>query len=114
MKGGVIIVGTLNEFNTVIEIQDEKGNVERHYPITKKENIIGLGDITSKVDDLEELTSKEKAALLLLAANSFVIDDVTGKTYKIGSADGKFYFTESDVSIKDILTSITEAIEGVS
>lgn len=107
-------MGTIKEFNTVLEIQDEHGNVEKHYPITKKENIIGIGDITGKISDLESLTSKEQAALLLLAANSYVIDDVTGKTYKIGSSNGKFYFTESDVSIKDILTTITEAIEHVN
>lgn len=101
---------SLSEFNTVIEIQDEKGNVERHYPITKKENIIGLGDITSKVDAVKDLSDKEKSALMLLAANSFVIDDVTGKVYKIGSSNGRFYFTESDVDIRDILTTITNAI----
>ena len=102
----------ITEYNTLIEKQDEKGNVERHFPITKKENIIGIGDITGQISKLEDLTNKEKSALMLLAANSYVIDDETGKTYKIGSANGKFYFTESDVSIRDILTTITEAISS--
>ena len=100
----------VKEFNTLIEIQDEHDNVEKHYPITKKENIIGIGDITGDVSDLIDLTEKERSALMLLAANSYVIDDVTQQVYKIGSADGKFYFTESDVDIRDILNTITEAI----
>ena len=101
----------VKEFNTLIEIQDEHGNVEKHYPITKKENIIGIGDITGDVSDLRDLTEKEKSALMLLAANSYIVDDVTGQVYKIGSSDGRFYFTESDVDIRDILNTITEAIK---
>ena len=106
-------MASVNEYNILIELQDEKGNVERHYPITKKENIIGLGDITTDVGKLEELTEKQKSALMLLAANSFVVDDVTGKVFKIGASDGKFYFTESDVDIRDILNTITTAMEEI-
>lgn len=92
------------EYNSLIQIQDEKGNVETHYPITKVENILGL----------ENYTGKEGAALKLLAANSFIIDDETGITYKIGSRNGRFYFEESDVSVLDILNTVTEAVAEVA
>ena len=92
-----------SEYNTLIQIQDEKGNVETHYPITKVENVLGL----------EDITGKEGAALRLLAANSYVIDDETGVTYKIGSRNGRFYFEESDVSILDILNDVVQAVSDV-
>lgn len=58
------------------------------------------------------VTEKEKAALKLLAANAYVIDDVTGQTYKIGSENSKFYFVESDVSVLDLVeTIVTSAAE---
>lgn len=52
------------------------------------------------------VTEKEKAALKLLAANAYVIDDVTGQTYKIGSENGKFYFVESDISVLELVEAI--------
>ena len=89
------------DYNTLIQIQDKDGNTETHYPITKAENILGL----SKNAD---------AALKLLAANSYIIDDVTGETYKIGSSNGKFYYVKSDVNVKDLLETIVEAVNEVT
>lgn len=92
------------EVNTLIEINKPNGDVERHFPITKMENILGLKDTNSKYN----------AALSLLAANSYIIDDTTGETYRIGSSDGKFYFTKSDVSVMDILKTIVDAAGDLS
>ena len=61
-----------------------------------------------------EATEHEKAALLLLAANAFVIDDTNGKTYKISSSDGQLYFDETDVSVLDIVNLIKTASDIVT
>lgn len=90
------------ESNTLIEIAKKDGTTIRHFPITKVENIIGI-------DKMKGASSQQLAALRLLAANAFVIDDTTGQTYKIGSKDGKFYFEESDVSILELLNEIVDA-----
>ena len=53
-------MGLVNEYNTLIELQDEKGNVERHYPITKARNVIGaIGetDLSSYVKNTDYATS---------------------------------------------------------
>lgn len=94
-------MGNIKEFNSYLDIQDKDGNVERHYPFTKAENVIGL--------EGAGMTENEKKALKLLAVNSYIVDDVTGQTYKIGSSNGKFYFEESDISIKDLIDTIVEA-----
>ena len=61
-----------------------------------------------------EATEQEKAALLLLAGNAFVIDDTNGKTYKITSSDGQLYFDETDVSVLDIVNLIKTASDIVT
>lgn len=91
----------IKEFDSYLDIQDQYGNVERHYPFTKVENIIGLKGTG--------MTENEKKALKLLAVNSYIVDDVTGKTYKIGSSNGSFYFEESDVSVRDLIDTIIDA-----
>jgi hypothetical protein len=98
------MAATVNEFNTVLEVEKSDGSINRHFPVTKIQNVLGLSDITSK----------QQSALVLLAANSYVIDDTTGETYKIGCSNGKFYYTKSEVSIKEILDTITAAIEAAS
>ena len=92
----MISLSNIVETNRFIDLQDETGEVTRVMPYTNLENVIGI----------KELTEKEHAALELLAANSYVIDDEDGKTYKIGSASGKFYCVESDVKPKDIVDQI--------
>lgn len=118
-----------NEYNSYMEMQDENGNVERHYPYTKYENIENIpkatethaapvklytspgdnddGTLTQKL--ISEMTSYQKSALLLLAANAFIIDDENGLTYKIGSKNGKLYLEDTDVSVKEIVEMIAEA-----
>ena len=96
----------ITESNTLIEVADKDGNVTRHFPITKVDNIIGI-------EKMKGASAQQIAALKLLAANAFVIDDTTGKTYKIGSNDGKFYFEESDVSVLDLLNEIVEAATAI-
>ena len=98
-------MGEIKEFNSYMDIQDRDGNVERHYPYTKLENIIGL--------KATGMTENEKKALKLLAVNSYIVDDVTGQTYKIGSSNGKFYFEETDVSLIDIIDTIVEITGGI-
>ena len=121
------------ERNTYLDMQDKSGNVERHFPYTKFKNI---EDIPTADDDtiapvklysttgenldgaLSQKTATDKltkvqAALQLLAANSYIIDDVTGKTYKIGSNDGKFYFEESTVSPMEVINMIITATENL-
>lgn len=88
------------EQNVLDEIHRSDGSVIRIFPITKAENIIGF----------EKLTETQTKALRLLAVNSYVVDDTTGKTYKIGVNDGKLYFTESDVSVMDLLNEISTVI----
>lgn len=51
-----------------------------------------------------------KEALLLLASNSYIKDDSDGKTYKIGSKDGKLYVTESETTLDELVDSITDVI----
>lgn len=92
---------TVIERNVIDEIHQPDGTVVRQFPITKLENIIGA----------EKLTATQTKALKLLAVNSYIVDDVTGKTYKIGITDGKAYFEESDVSVLELLNTLTEAIE---
>lgn len=94
----------IRDVNTLIEIDKPNGDVERQFPITKQENILGLKDRHEKYD----------AALKLLAANSYIVDDVTNETYKIGSSNGKFYFTKSDVSLKTILSTIIDAAQDIT
>ena len=121
------------ERDTYLDMQDRDGNVERYFPYTKFKNI---QDIPTADDDtvapvklysttgenldgaLSQKTATEKltkvqAALQLLAANSYIIDDVTGKTYKIGSNDGKFYFEESIVSPMEVINMIISAAENL-
>lgn len=106
------------EKNTLIEIQQPNGDVIREYPITKLENILGIdkitemlsGDVIVKLNSLQEVDETMKKALMLLAVNSFVVDEVTGDTYKIGSRDGQFFYEKSDVSVKDLLDTLATAI----
>lgn len=119
----------VKKYNTYLEMQDEDGNVERHYPYTQYSNIENIpkatddlaapvklytqpgtnddGTLTQKL--ISEMTSYEKSALMLLAANAFIIDDENGLTYKIGSKNGKLYLENTDVSVKDIVELIAEA-----
>ena len=121
------------ERNSYIDLQQPNGDVERIYPITKYENIenfpianqnvagsVKLYDNTGKNVDgsltqkaTTEKLSKVQAALQLLAANSYIVDDTDGKTYKIGSDNGKLYLVESDVSPKDIADMIVVAAENL-
>lgn len=96
-------MANINEIDGYLDVQYPNGDVDRTYPVTKVENVKGLAN----------WTEKEKAALGLLAANAYVIDDATGKTYKIGSENGKFYFVESDVSVKEIVDSIVIATNAL-
>lgn len=96
----------ITESNTLMEVADKDGNVTRHFPITKVENIIGI-------EKMKGASAQQMAALKLLAANAFVIDDTTGQTYKIGSKDGKFYFEKSDVNILDLLSEIVDAANTI-
>ena len=95
----------MKEFNSYMDIQDENGDIERHYPITKAENVIGLNGVG--------LSPQQRAALALMASNAYIVDDTTGELYKIGSSDGKFYFDKADDDIKDILNTITNALEDL-
>lgn len=97
------MAGKLIDWNVVNEIHQPDGTVVRQFPVTKLENII----------DVDKLTGIQIKALKLLAVNSYIVDDTTGKTYKIGMENGKVYFTESDVSVMDILNTITEVITPV-
>ena len=92
----------ITEINSYVEVQDKSGDVTRILPITKMENVIGY----------RANLKKEKSALLLLAANSYVIDDITGETYKIGASDGKMYFEKADVTPKEIIETIVVALSG--
>ena len=94
-------MGKIIEQNVLKEIHHSDGSVTRQFPITKAENIIGF----------EKLTETQTKALRLLAVNSYVVDDTTGKTYKIGVNEGKLYFEESDVSVMDLLNEISAAIK---
>lgn len=94
----------IKEVNTLIEIAKQNGDVERQFPITKQENVLGLTGRHEKYD----------AALKLLASNSYIVDDVTNETYKIGSSNGKFYFAKSDVSLKSILSTIIDAAQDIA
>ena len=100
-------MANITESNTLIEETNSNGDVVRHFPITKVENIIGI-------ENIKGASAQQLAALKLLAANAFIIDDTTGKTYKIGSNDGKFYFEESDVSVLDLLNEIVSAAATLS
>lgn len=84
------------EANDVIEIAKEDGSILRFFPITKVGNIIGLKEFIESSD-------KYNDALLLLAYNPYVIDDVTDEVYKIGVANGKLYWTKADDSLRNIL-----------
>lgn len=97
------MAGNIVDQNVVNEIHKPDGTVVRQFPVTKIENII----------DVDKLTGIQIKALKLLAVNSYIVDDTTGKTYKIGMKDGKVYFTESDISIMDILNMITEVITPI-
>lgn len=92
-------MASITEQNVLNEIHKPDGSIVRQYPITKAENIIGF----------DKLTTQQTKALKLLAVNSYIVDDVTGKTYKISMVDGKPYFAESDVSVLDLLDTIVEA-----
>lgn len=94
-------MASIVESNTLVEIHKPDGSVERVFPITKAENIIGS----------EKLTAIQTKALKLLAVNSYIVDDTTGETYKIGMDDGGLYFEKSDVSIKELLDTITDVIK---
>lgn len=100
--------------NTLIQVQDKDGNIKNILPITKRENVYGIdeleADLQSHLSKIDDLNTKQQKALTLLAANCFVLDDTNGKTYKIGSADGDFYYMESDVKITDIINAITKAV----
>lgn len=95
------------ESNTLVEEAKSNGDIVRHFPITKAENVIGI-------EKLKGASTQQLAALKLLAANAFIIDDTTGKTYKVGSNNGKLYFTESDVSVKELLDEIVTAAATLS
>ena len=117
------------EYNSYMEMQNENGDVERHYPYTKYDNIEDIPKATEQVaapvklytspgnnDDgtltqkvISEMTSYQKSALMLLAANAFIIDDENGLTYKIGSKNGKLYLEDTDISVKEIVEMIAEA-----
>jgi hypothetical protein len=103
-RKGREVMPNITEVNTLIEVDKPNGDIERHFPITKIENILGLKDVNSKYTE----------ALSLLAANSYIIDDETGETYRIGSSGGKFYFTKSDVSVLDLLKTIVDATSALS
>lgn len=122
-------MSTLKEYNSYIETHNEDGNIERHYPYTKYQNIEDIpkasdteagpmklytqpgpnedGTLTQRV--ISEMTSYEKSALMLLAANAFIIDDENGLTYKIGSKNGRLYLENTDISVKEIVELIAEA-----
>lgn len=94
----------ITEKNTLIEVQMPNGDVERQYPITKAENVLGLSKITGV------LTEKHQKALMLLAMNSYIVDEKTGEVYKIGAYDGKLHFEKSDVDIRDLIEIVEDAI----
>ena len=122
------------ERNTYFDYSDGKGNIARHFPFTKYDNIEDMPNATkekaapvklytdtgdSEDGALSQKASTEKmkkiqAALQLLSANSYIIDDMDGKTYKIGSENGKFYCIESNVSVKEIVDMIVTATESLA
>ena len=124
----------IKEYDSYLDFDDGKGNVERHYPFTKFKNIedipqadeetvapVKLYSGTGNNEDgaLSQKSSTDKfekvqRALLLLAANSYIIDDVDGKTYKIGSENGQLYLIPSDVSVKEIAEMIITAVESLT
>lgn len=128
-------MANITERHAYVDIQQPNGNVERIFPITKYKDIEDIpvavpgngeagpvklyedtginedGSLSQKAAT-EKLT-KIQAALQLLAANSYIIDDTDGKTYKIGSDNGKLYLTESDVSPKEIADMIVIATENL-
>ena len=92
----------IKEYNSLLEYKDKNGNVERHYPITRFKNVLGV----------KELTEKEIAILELLAVNSYIVDDNDpSKTYKIGCVDGKLYVEPSSVSVKDLVNAIKNVLK---
>lgn len=121
------------ERNTYLDIQEPNGDVERHFPYTKFNNIedvppanndtksfVKLYDTVGENEDgaLSQKTASEKltkiqSVLQLLTANSYIIDDVNGKTYKVGSASGQFYFEETDVSPKEVVDMLLNAVENL-
>lgn len=87
--------------DTLLEIQKPDGTIERHFPITKYENIIGL----------KKITNTQNKALQLLAANPYVVDEETNKVMKIGSRNGKLFVEESSISVKELMDAIVTIIE---
>lgn len=97
---GKIAMSIINK-NTLIEVQQADGTVERHFPITRYENILGLKNITDT----------QNRALQLLAANPYVVDEETNKVMKIGSRNGKLFVEESEISVKELMDAIVNIIE---
>ena len=87
------------EQNAVIDMVQPNGDIHRMFPVTTAECVIGLN----------ELSGPQTKALKLLAVNSYIVDDTTGKTYKICMNEGKAYFKESEVSVLDLLNTIVDA-----
>lgn len=93
----------VNEKNILIEVKDENGNVVREFPITKASNIIGLKKLISEAEN-----GKYLAALKLLAANPYIIDDTDQKIYRIGIEDGNIYAVEVEYGIEQILNQSSD------
>lgn len=90
------------EQDTLIEVHNRDGDITRHFPITKMENVIGLSNSTGQ----------QNSVLNLLALNPYIVDDENGKVYKIGSKNGKLYFQESDINLSDLMGKVEEEDPG--
>lgn len=87
---------TITEHDSYLEFHKEDGTIDRTFPVTKLPNVLGLYDYTKKERDILEY----------LVSNPYVIDDVNGKVYSIGSENGKLYFKESEKDIRTVLEEL--------
>ena len=99
---------TITEKTVLMEVAKKDGTVERQFPITKIENVVGAKKL------IQEGSTKQLAALRLLASNPYLIDDTTGDIYKIGVDNGEFYFVPVETGIAEILDEIGSVIEDAS
>lgn len=104
-------MGNVIDKDILIEVQDEQGNRERQFPITKAKNIVGLKKmIREQTSGIAEDAEKYDNALRLLALNPYLVDDTTGDIYRIGVDNGQLYHVQVDSGILDILNEVVEAV----
>lgn len=103
----------IREENLLLEVQQKNGDVERYFPITKISNILGLEKKLANMLANKEITSKQAAALKILSMNSYLVDDATADTYKIGINNGKLYFVKVESGPEAIVDEMIDAMEAL-